>query len=84
MRFARGHLAWTTCQRSGQRLLYRDAVMDGYLKNLVVAPEWFEPFPIQQTLPRVEDPIALYRPTPDDPPSGEGTPAPPITSLPYD
>lgn len=67
MSYARGPRAWGICQRSGKRLLRKDMVEDGHIEGLLVAPEWYEPRHPQELPPRdTEDPIAIYKPSPED------------------
>lgn len=85
MRYAPGKYAVGECARSGWKMLNKDMVRDGYKKNLLVRSDWYEPYPPQEQLARVEDPIALKQPAPDvSAPPGEGTPAPDVTTLPFD
>lgn len=63
--YARGMHAWGICGRSGRKMLLRDMVFDGRYPNMRVDPAWYEARHPQETLPRVEDPIALYRPSPE-------------------
>lgn len=65
-RYARGTKAWFICQRCGQRGLYCESVFDGYYPNLRVHPECWEDKHPQDTLPKVSDPIALWRPSPEN------------------
>lgn len=64
-KYAVGHKAWFICQRCGLRGLYRDSVFDGQIANLRVHSECFEPRHPQESLPKVTDPIALFRPSPE-------------------
>lgn len=64
-KYAKGKRAWGICGRSGRKMLLRDMVMDGRYPNLKVDPDWYESRHPQETLPRVEDPVALYRPSPE-------------------
>lgn len=63
--FARGRRAIAECQRSGQKMLYRDLVEDGHITGLLVHPDWWEPKHPQEIPPDVTDPIALSRPAPE-------------------
>lgn len=65
-KYARGHAAWGECARSGRRMLLRDMVFDGQFPNLRVDPAWFEPKHPQEQLKRVDDPVALWRPAPEN------------------
>lgn len=64
-KYAIGRRAWFICGRCGQRGLYRDSVFDGYYPNVRVHPECFEDRHPQEKLVKVDDPIALWRPSPD-------------------
>lgn len=64
-KYARGMHAWGICGRSGRKMLLRDMVFDGRYPNMRVDPAWYEARHPQETLPRVEDPIALYAPSPE-------------------
>ncbi len=64
-KYAVGRKAWFICQRCGQRGLYRESVFDGHIKNLRVHKECYEPQHPQEFLPRVTDPVALWRPSPE-------------------
>lgn len=79
VRYARGTNALAECQRSGKRVPYRDLVEDGHIPGLLVAPDWWEPRHPQEDPPSVKDPVALFRPSPEHRPPGEGeVPAPDI------
>jgi len=39
--YARGRNAVAECQRSGQKMLYRDLVEDGHVPGLLVHPNWW-------------------------------------------
>jgi hypothetical protein len=64
-KYATGNHAWFICQRCGLRGLYRNSVFDGHIANLRVHPECWEPKHPQESLPKVTDPIALWRPSPE-------------------
>lgn len=64
-KYAIGHKAWFICARCGQRGFYRDSVFDGYYPSLRVHPECFEDKHPQETLVKVSDPIALWKPFPE-------------------
>lgn len=66
-KYATGKRAWGICGRSGRRMLLRDMVFDGRYPNMRVDPAWWEPKDPLETIPKVEDPIALWRPSPEDP-----------------
>jgi len=63
--YAKGHNAVAECQRSGQKMMYRDLVEDGHVPGLLVHPDWWEPKHPQEIPVTVTDPIALYRPAPE-------------------
>lgn len=63
-RYAKGEHALGECARSGRKMLLKDMVSDGYYPNLLVDPAWREDKHPQEYLPKVEDPVALYRPSP--------------------
>lgn len=64
-KYAKGRHAVAECQRSGQKMRYRDLVEDGHIPGLLVHPDWWEPKHPQETPVRVDDPVALYRPAPE-------------------
>lgn len=64
-KYAKGTIAVGICARSGRKMLLRDMVFDGYYPWLRVDPKWREERHPQERLPRVNDPVALYRPAPD-------------------
>lgn len=73
--YARGRHALAECQRSGQKMRYRDLVEDGHIPGLLVHPDWWEPKHPQEIPVNVTDPIALYRPAPEiSVPAGYGNP----------
>lgn len=63
--YAKGRNAVAECQRSGQKMKYRDLVEDGNIAGLLVHPDWWEPKHPQETPVTVTDPVALYRPAPE-------------------
>lgn len=63
--YARGRHALAECQRSGQKMKYRDLVEDGHVPGLLVHPDWWEPKHPQEIPVEVDDPIALFRPAPE-------------------
>ncbi len=65
MKYAKGRRAVAECQRSGQKMPYRDLVEDGHIPGLLVHPDWYEPQHPQEIPVNVTDPVALYRPAPD-------------------
>lgn len=46
-------------------MLLQDMVSDGYYPSLVVDPAWYEGKHPQESLPEIEDPVALWRPAPE-------------------
>ena len=73
--YAKGRNAVAECQRSGQKMRYRDLVEDGHIEGLLVHPDWWEPKHPQEIPVSVTDPVALYRPAPEiSIPSGYGDP----------
>lgn len=74
-KYAKGRHAVAECQRSGQKMRYRDLVEDGHIPGLLVHPDWWEPKHPQEIPVTVDDPIALYRPAPEiSVPTGYGQP----------
>ncbi len=73
--YARGTHAIAECQRSGQKMRYKELVEDGHVFGLLVHPDWWEPKHPQETPITVTDPIALWRPAPEiSIPQGYGDP----------
>jgi hypothetical protein len=64
-KYAVGRNAVAECQRSGQKMRYRDLVEDGHVPGLLVHPQWWEPKHPQEVPVTVTDPIALYKPAPE-------------------
>lgn len=64
-KYAKGRHAVAECQRSGQKMPYRDLVEDGHIEGLLVHPDWWEPKHPQEIPVEVIDPIALHRPAPE-------------------
>jgi hypothetical protein len=64
-KYAKGRNAVAECQRSGQKMRYRDLVEDGHVPGLLVHPDWWEPQHPQEIPVTVEDPVALFRPAPE-------------------
>lgn len=74
-KYAKGRHAVAECQRSGQKMRYRDLVEDGHVPGLLVHPDWWEPKHPQEIPVTVDDPIALFRPAPEiSVPAGYGDP----------
>lgn len=63
--YAKGTHAVAECQRSGQKMKYKDLVEDGHIPGLLVHPDWWEPKHPQEIPVTVVDPIALHRPAPE-------------------
>lgn len=64
-RFAEGRRAWGVCQRCGLRDYLRNLVEDGQSPGLLVHQGCYEPKHPQEKALRVDDPQALFRPSPD-------------------
>ena len=64
-KYAKGKHAVAECQRSGQKMRYRDLVEDGHVPGLLVHPDWWEPKHPQEIPVTIDDPVALYRPAPE-------------------
>lgn len=65
-KYASGAKAWGICGRSGQRMLLKDMIFDGRFPAMRVHPSWWEPKDPLEYAPKLEDPIALWRPAPED------------------
>lgn len=63
--YARGSIAWGTCQRCGLRTYYRLLVLDGYYPNIRVCSGCYDPPQPQERLAVVSDPVALWKPAPE-------------------
>lgn len=63
--YAKGKNAVAECQRSGQKMKYRDLVEDGHIPGLLVHPDWWEPKHPQEIPVDVTDAVALFRPAPE-------------------
>lgn len=89
-KYAKGRNAVAECQRSGQKMRYRDLVEDGHVPGLLVHPSWWEPKHPQEIPVEISDPIALYRPAPEisvedgygDPENLDGGTTPTTTTAP--
>lgn len=70
-KYARGAEAWGECGRCAARFLLRELVFDGQYPNMRVCTSCFEPKHPQENLKRIDDPVALWRPAPENlsPPS---------------
>lgn len=64
--YAKGRLAWGQCQRCGLRFYLRELVLDGYFPNIRVCMGCYDPPQPQERLAVVSDPVALWKPAPDD------------------
>lgn len=64
-KYAKGRNAVAECQRSGQKMRYRDLVEDGHVPGLLVHPDWWEPKHPQEIPVEIHDPVALYKPAPE-------------------
>lgn len=65
-KYANGRAAWGECGRSGRKMLLNDMVFDGQYPNMRVDPAWYEPKHPQENLKRIDDPVALWRPAPEN------------------
>lgn len=66
MPYARDKDAIAICDRSGQKMLRADMIEDGYLRGMMVHPDWFDG-PQQQEEPfDPEEGIAIWMPRPDN------------------
>lgn len=65
MGYARGTKAWGRCQRSGDRVPYKDLVDDGQTPNLRVSRSWRDIKQPQENPVNATDDTALFRPSPD-------------------
>lgn len=63
--YAKGRNAIAECQRSGQKMRYRDLVEDGHIPNLLVHPDWYEPRHPQELPVDTSDAVALWKPAPE-------------------
>lgn len=63
--YARGSMAWGDCKKCGLRFLLRDLVFDGYYPGLRVCAECYDDKHPQEQLIDVGDPVALWKPSPD-------------------
>lgn len=64
-KYAKGNKAWGICGRSGRKMLLKDMVFDGRYPNMRVDPAWYEGKHPQEYLAQVDDPTALFRPSPE-------------------
>jgi hypothetical protein len=78
--YAKGSRAWGICGRSGKKALLSELIFDGRYPNMRVLPDWYEARHPLETLPMVDDPVALYRPSPE---VNNAPSAPSLTLLSY-
>lgn len=64
-KYAKGSRAWGICGRSGKKMLLDEMTFDGRYPNMRVDPAWYEGKHPQEYLPKVDDPTALFRPSPE-------------------
>jgi hypothetical protein len=64
--FARGYDARGQCGRCGQNVKLRDLIPDGRNPELLVERRCYDPPYPHESLPPVDDPVALERPAPDN------------------
>lgn len=64
-KYARGRRAWGICGRCGGRGFLNEMVFDGHILNMRVHRACFEPQHPQEMLPAMDDPVALWRPSPE-------------------
>lgn len=57
------------CARCGAKMPLKFMLNDGYYPNLIVCASCWEPRHPQESLPNVEDPTTLYRPSPENLPA---------------
>lgn len=65
-KYARGEEAWGECGRCAGKFLLRALVFDGYYPNMRVCTDCFEMKHPQENLRRIDDPVALWRPAPEN------------------
>jgi len=63
--YAKGPRAWGECQRSGLRTLRKNLVRDGYVKGMMVLPDWYDPPHPQEHPKPINDPIGVRHPAPE-------------------
>jgi hypothetical protein len=64
-RYARGDKALGICERCSKKVLLKELRSDGYLRDLQVCPDCWDPYHPQERLPEVSDPVTLRDPTGD-------------------
>jgi hypothetical protein len=65
MAYASHRNAIAICSRSGQKMLRKDMVEDGYLRGVLVHPDWRDPSAPQEEPFDPDEGIAIYKPAPD-------------------
>lgn len=65
-KYARGIKAWGECQRCGKRLKLQDMLFDEQIPELRVCSECKDPKHPQDFLQALDDPVALWRPAPEN------------------
>src|SRR5208282_279328 len=63
--YATNKNAVAICNRSGVKMMRRDMIEDGYLRGLLVHPDWWDPFHPQERPFDPDEGIAIYKPAPD-------------------
>ena len=63
--FAKGKNAVARCQRSGDKIPYKDLVEDGYVAGLMVSKEWRDTAHPAERPVRTKEGIALRKPSVD-------------------
>ncbi len=65
-KYVRGTKAVGICRRCSNKMLRKDMVEDGYFPGLMVCPDCRDERHPQERLPKLDDPVTLYKPAPDD------------------
>jgi hypothetical protein len=65
MPYAKPKQTIAICNRSGAKMLRKDMVEDGYLRGLLVHPDWYDPPHPQEGKWDPEEGIAIWKPAPD-------------------
>ncbi len=65
VQYARGSQAWGICQRCGLRALLNELIFDRYYPGLRVHAECYDDRHPQEHLKPVSDPVALWKPSPE-------------------
>ena len=63
--YARGKNALGICERCAEKVLLKELRPDGYIKDLQVCADCYDPYHPQDRLPDVHDPVTLRDPTGD-------------------